>query len=516
MNPMIHTLENMLEAASSMDTSTLALMGYDDLLLKAARAEQAGRVFDAIRVATANEVSKRSDPAFGADGLAASYGARNAVELLERVTQASTATIRRRLRIGAATQPRSSDTGTQLPGLFERVGIALSSGLIGLDAAEAITRELSAASPRAAVDALLAAERILVASASGQPADYEDPGAEDLATDALRASDTGSSDAGFSDTGASDTDTSDTGPSDTGPSDTGASDLYPVEHGPLTSQTPGIPLSADLIRVQARAWRDALDPDGVEPFAEQAAQRRDFWMSRTAKNGLHPFGGAVTPEIAAITLAIMDATLTPRTAPKFLEADEARERGIQADPRTPGQQRADTFAAMVSSFGSSDRFGTPPTVMITTTATPSTVSTANTGQVSGITDPIPGSVVTQFICDGGFQSVILSPNGRIIKLGSKSRFFTKAQRRAIAARDGLTCIVPGCRIPVTACEAHHIKPDHKGGPTHTDNGVMACWYHHRMLDTGTWTITMQNGVPTVHPPTSLTRFTRTAATPMRT
>jgi hypothetical protein len=486
MNPMIHTLENMLEAASSMDTSTLALMGYDDLLLTAARAEQAGRVFDAIRVATANEVSKRSDPAFGADGLAASYGARNAVELLERVTQASTATIRRRLRIGAATQPRSSDTGTQLPGLFERVGIALSSGLIGLDAAEAITRELSAASPRAAVDALLAAERILVASASGQPADYEDPGADDLATDALRASDTGSS------------------------------DLYPVEHGPLTSQMPGIPLSADLIRVQARAWRDALDPDGVEPFAEQAAQRRDFWMSRTAKNGLHPFGGAVTPEIAAITLAIMDATLTPRTAPKFLEADEARERGIQADPRTPGQQRADTFAAMVSSFGSSDRFGTPPTVMITTTATPSTVSTANTGQISGITDPIPGSVVTQFICDGGFQSVILSPNGRIIKLGSKSRFFTKAQRRAIAARDGLTCIVPGCRIPVTACEAHHVKPDHKGGPTHTDNGVMACWYHHRMLDTGTWTITMQNGVPTVHPPTSLTRFTRTAATPMRT
>lgn len=474
-----------------MDTSTLALMGYDDLLLTAARAEQAGRVFDAIRVATANEVSKRSDPAFGADGLAASYGARNAVELLERVTQASTATIRRRLRIGAATQPRSSDTGTQLPGLFERVGVALSSGLIGLDAAEAITRELSAASPRAAVDAVLAAERILVASAGGQPADYEDSGADDLATGALRANDTGAS-------------------------GTGASDLHPVDRGPLTSRMPGMPLSADLIRVQARAWRDALDPDGVEPFAEQAAQRRDFWMSRTAKNGLHQFGGAVTPEIAAITLAIMDATLTPRTAPKFLEADEARERGIQADPRTPGQQRADTFAAMVSSFGSSDRFGTPPTVMITTNATPRTVSTANTGQISGITDPIPGSVVTQFICDGGFQSVILSPNGRIIKLGSKSRFFTKAQRRAIAARDGLTCIVPGCRIPVTACEAHHVKPDHKGGPTHTDNGVMACWYHHRMLDTGTWTITMQNGVPTVHPPTALTRFTRTAAPPMRT
>lgn len=502
MNPMVHTLENLLDAASSMDSSMLPLMAGEDLLLTAARAEQAGRILDALRVATATEVSKRSDPVLGADGLAASYGARNAEELLERVTTVSAATIRRRLRIGAATLPRSSDTGTVLPGLFSTVGAALSSGRIGLDAAEAIARELSAASPRTAVDALLAAERLLVASAAGEPIDDEDPETEDLA---------------------------------------------PAGLDTTLTRMPGVPLSADLVRVQARAWRDALDPDGVEPSAEEAAQRRDFWMSRTAKNGVHPFGGAVTPEIAAITLAIMDATVTPRSAPKFLEADEARERGIETDPRTPAQQRADMFAAMVSSFGASDEFGTPPTVMITTTANieqdpgvahgqpceeehcphrphpvdggtagTGTGTTADTGHISGIADPIPGSVITQFICDGGFQSVILSPGGRIIKLGSKSRFFTKTQRRAIAARDGLTCIVPGCRIPVTACEAHHVRPDHQGGPTHVDNGVMACWYHHRMLDTGIWTITMTGGVPTVHPPTALTRITRATQPPMRT
>jgi hypothetical protein len=496
MTQLIDTLEDLLEAASSMDSSTLPLMGGEDLLLTAARAEQVGRVFDALQVAVATEVSKRSNPAFGADGLAVSYGARNGLELLERVTAASTSTIRRRLRIGAATLPRTSDTGAALPGLFSTVGAALSAGRIGLDAAEAITRELSVASLRAAVDSLLAAERILVASAAGESTE-----ADELAA-------AGQNNAGFD--------------------------------GGVMS---GMPLPADLLRVRARVWRDALDPDGVEPSAEEAAKRRDFWMSRTAKNGVHPFGGAVTPEIAAITLAVMDATVTPRTAPKFLQAEEEADRDIRQDPRTPGQQRADLFAAMVSTFGSSDEFGTPPTVMITTTVdtdgdartaggrqcddehcphrphpadSSSAARLSNTGHISGIADPIPGSVVAQFICDGGFQSVILGPGGRIIKLGSKSRFFTKAQRRAIAARDGLTCIVPGCPIPATASEAHHVKPDHKGGPTHIDNGVLACWWHHRMLDAGIWTITMHDGIPTVHPPAALTRLTRTPQPPMRT
>ena len=471
MNPMIGALEDVFDTASSIDSSALSLMSGDDLLRAAARVEQAGRVFDALRVAAATELSKRSDPVFGADGLAASRGCRNAVELLERVTAVSTATVRRRLRVGAATLPRTADTGAALPGLFATVGAALGDGRIGLDAAEAITRELSAASPRAAVDHLLAAEHLLVAAAAGEQVG-------ELA--AVQASD----DAAV-------------------PADASVPGM------------PGIPLPADLVRVQARAWRDALDPDGVEPSAEEAAQRREFWMSRTAKNGLHSFGGAVTPEIAAITLAAMDATVTPRTAPKFLETEEADQRGITDDPRTPGQQRADMFAAMIASFGASDEFATPPTVMITTTSTDSG-GLANTGRIAGVEDLIPGSVVAQFICDGGFQSVILGPGGRIIKLGSRSRFFTKAQRRAIAARDGLTCIVPGCPIPVTACEAHHVNPDRRGGPTHVDNGVMACWWHHRMLDAGIWKITMHHGVPTVHPPDALSRAIYTTRPPMRT
>ncbi|HEY5223157.1 MAG TPA: DUF222 domain-containing protein [Microbacteriaceae bacterium] len=464
MDTPISILENVIDSASTIDSSSLWAMGGDDLLLVAARVEEAGRIIDALRVATATEVDKRSDSAFGSNGLAAAHGCRNAVELLERVTAVASATVRRRLRLGAAALPRASETGANLPALFSTVGAALTAGRIGLDAAEAITRELSIASPRAAIDDLLVAERLLVAAATG----------EQLAEEIIGESEE-----------------------------------------QVASETPGagmagIPLPADRIRIQARAWRDALDPDGIEPSAEEAARRRDFWMSRTAKNGVHPFGGAVTPEIAAITLAVMDAVVTPRSAPKFLEKEEAEERRIAADPRTPAQQKADLFAAMVSSFGSSRQFGTPPSVLITATADSLDYNApASTGNISGIEDPIPSSVVRQFICDGGIQSVILAPGGRIIKLGSKSTFFTKAQRRAMAARDGLTCIVPGCPIPATASEAHHVVPDHRGGPTHVDNGVLACWWHHRMLDAGIWTVTMRDGTPTVHPPSWLAQLART-------
>jgi 5-methylcytosine-specific restriction protein A len=121
------------------------------------------------------------------------------------------------------------------------------------------------------------------------------------------------------------------------------------------------------------------------------------------------------------------------------------------------------------------------------------------GGPGGDTVPISLRAVHQMLCTGGTQQVTLDPNGAIISLGSELRCFTPNQRRAITLRDG-GCVIPGCTIPAAATEIHHVTPDAEGGPTHTDKGLMLCWFHHRTITTSGWQIKMINKTPHVKAP----------------
>lgn len=90
--------------------------------------------------------------------------------------------------------------------------------------------------------------------------------------------------------------------------------------------------------------------------------------------------------------------------------------------------------------------------------------------------------------------------GRIIGISTTHRVFTAPQRRAIIARDH-ECLIPGCHIPATWCEIHHVTEHAHGGPTHSDNGVPLCYYHHRSLDRSGWHIRMTRGTPQIQGPT---------------
>ncbi|MGC5225508.1 HNH endonuclease signature motif containing protein, partial [Micromonospora sp. DT81.3] len=74
----------------------------------------------------------------------------------------------------------------------------------------------------------------------------------------------------------------------------------------------------------------------------------------------------------------------------------------------------------------------------------------------------------------------MDDRGRIVSIGTLDRVFNHHQRKAITLRDG-GCIIPGCHIPAAWCEIHHVTDHALGGPTHTDNGVLLCWHHHRTL-----------------------------------
>jgi len=111
---------------------------------------------------------------------------------------------------------------------------------------------------------------------------------------------------------------------------------------------------------------------------------------------------------------------------------------------------------------------------------------------------VPVSVAAQVACSGAIQRVLMD-EGRIIGITTTDRIFTVHQRRAIIARDK-ECLIPGCHVPASWCEIHHVTEHARGGPTHTDNGVPLCWWHHRSLGASGWEIRMNDGLPQVRGP----------------
>ena len=121
-----------------------AVAGLDDaaVLRLLIEVEAVGRRVDALRVALAGEVAERSRRELGRAGLAARLGCRSTVELVQRTTGASSPTVNRRIRLGAATRTSTSLTGTPVQPRFESVAAALDAGRLGFDSAAAIVDTL--------------------------------------------------------------------------------------------------------------------------------------------------------------------------------------------------------------------------------------------------------------------------------------------------------------------------------------------------------------------------------------
>ncbi|MDQ0576670.1 HNH endonuclease signature motif containing protein [Agromyces albus] len=270
-----------------------------------------------------------------------------------------------------------------------------------------------------------------------------------------------------------------------------------------TGQGEGVPVrcSADELRVQAQAWSVFLDQDGPEPDDERAMRRRGFRLGR-ARDGLVPVTGELMPEVAAKLTRLFDAHLAPRSGGGFMTDEERARIAEFGETRTADQQRHDVLAAAIDTAARSGEHptigGAAPTVLVSVRAS-DLAAGRGVAHADGTEIPISLRAAKHMICTGGTQMVVFDDHGRIMALGSAERCFTSHQRRAITLRDG-GCLIPGCSVPAAWCEIHHVIPDIDGGPTHPDNGVLLCWFHHRTIDTSGWAIRMHRGVPQIRPP----------------
>jgi hypothetical protein len=74
-----------------------------------------------------------------------------------------------------------------------------------------------------------------------------------------------------------------------------------------------------------------------------------------------------------------------------------------------------------------------------------------------------------------------------LNLGRATRVVSPAQRRALEARDGRVCSMPGCHRS-HGLHAHHIVHWSRGGRTDLANLALFCHYHHRLFHDDGWTL----------------------------
>ncbi len=409
-------------------------------------AGQVQRLVEAVLIEAVGEVEERHENPDGGDGrIAHRFGCHNVSELVQRATRVSPSSVGRFAKAAKAIRQPVSLIGEMLEPTLPALRAALRDGVVGMDGALAIAGPLLSTGSRASREDVLTADRVLAAEARGE-----------------------------------------------GP------DAAP-------------PACTDMLRVQAQVWAMVLDPDGAQPRENVLLRKRAFTLGVATEHGV-PVRGMLMPEVAAQFQRIADAVMNPRvdsdTVPGVRFSDASDDLPAPTDTRTRAQNHHDVLAMALGVAASSELLptigGAAPTLVVTVRQED---LVAGRGYAHLDTTPVPLTVAHHTGCAGVVQRVVLDTRGRITALGTEERVFNRRQRRAIAARDG-GCLIPGCGVPAAWCEIHHVTEHARGGPTHTDNGVLLCWHHHRFLDHGGWRIRMNHGIPEVKAPSWIDPYVR--------
>ncbi len=95
--------------------------------------------------------------------------------------------------------------------------------------------------------------------------------------------------------------------------------------------------------------------------------------------------------------------------------------------------------------------------------------------------PLTQLTVDRLLCDPQL-TIVVTDAGRPIAVGDATSPITRAHYRTLHAVDR-GCRLPGCTAPPQHCDAHHIIPRSRGGPTSVDNLTLLCRDCHSRVHT---------------------------------
>lgn len=408
------------------------------------------RRLEAAHAPVAAEISRQSRRELGKDSLAKKQGFRNPVSLISATTGGSFGDAKKLVQVGEATAPRATISGEEKPAKHPHVAKALAAGQIGMAASAAIVSMLDRVELRADRAALDDAERRLVGLAPGMTPDQ---------------------------------------------------------------------LHKLIVRAEAE-----LDPAGVEPQDAQLRDERSVTV-REDRDGavcvtarLDPESGAFVKTVleGMVTLAIRrrdDARTQVRVYEQSAAADGGGLAGAGGGDGTAGV-RASTAGGCVSGAGSGEGLADERSVKqmqadalvdlcrhalgcetVPTGANTTVVirvgleeleSRAGVATIDGLDRPVSIETARRAAVDAQTVPSVFGSKSEILDLGRRQRYFTQAQKLAIAERDG-GCA--RCGAPPGFTSVHHIRwwAAH-GGKTDLSNGVLLCTGCHHMIHDNGWRV----------------------------
>lgn len=240
-----------------------------------------------------------------------------------------------------------------------------------------------------------------------------------------------------------------------------------------------------LQRNRAASNPDEVGLDGAAlngSTGSGAARTRDQRMADALDRILNHTTPATTPS------STVAGSATEGDEPLASTASTTELTGDRASGRTAGD------GTPPSDAGSAHK--RPSTQMIVRAELTDLLGEHGVGEVAG-TGLIPASVVDRLCCNADISVVLFGKQLTPLYEITAARAPTAAQRRALIARDG-ACI--GCGAAPDECEAHHILPWRRGGPTQIDNLVLVCWHCHDRIHDHNWQVVTRDSRYRLEPP----------------
>lgn len=203
---------------------------------------------------------------------------------------------------------------------------------------------------------------------------------------------------------------------------------------------------------------------------EAARARRSFEVGPQDRNGMVNVRGWLTAETGALLKALMNSAFKA-TTPK----------DRSADLRTVAQRSAGAFDLVVRWASSHQVESAGHAALVVSVTEDDEMDLAarfptNTGIDLSLVELalLSGDKVADYIA-------VHTHDGAVKSLVSAGRSATIWQRIALLAEQ-LVCQHPECDVPAGQCEAHHVQPWSRGGPTDLRNLVQMCRRHHGRND----------------------------------